>query len=348
MEKAFAELKKNSGDKALSDAWWQRFKRGYIRVFGCNKKRRPIRLHHTKLQLSFQDDEPTNASDFATLRMACEFHALKKFGGITLERFWEIENPPLSLVNYCHRRWNAYQSARVKAHQHLKKVVWQMNLKDVCSPAEARDLQIQFGNRITENRRQLAATLSAQEKALLDRPDRMAEFLAGDFWDLADTDREVFLRRTHCRSRLFQTHYRDAMRYAAGLISKSELHLIMLHIFPRLSLDEKILFVRLCASRPKAQKQNRLKLLCAWLQDNAPVFSEFGWHWEAVHAETMNTLGEKHLPKSATLLKEYCTRPTGKPRVQLGLGTAPIGKRHGHFARPHAELLTPIPALTLR
>jgi hypothetical protein len=351
-ERLIETLKKHPGYKPLSpEAWWRKFTcEDYMRVFGCDKKRRPIRLHRVHAQLRFQDNDPRSADDVATLRTGHELYALKKFDGLALEQFWTFKNPPPSLVGYCRRRWSAYRIARLKAEQHFAKIVWQLDLKDICSPTEARDLHSLFGDGTTGNHLRLSKKLSAQDKALLDDPHRMADFLTGAFWKLADKDREDFLRRTHRRSRLFQSHCREAMRYAAGLISKSNLRLTMLQIFPQFSLDEKLLFMRLCAFRPKAQKKNRLALLCTWLQDNTPVFSKFGWHWEAIYSEAVKNFGEQDLPKSATLLKEYCTRPRGKPRVQLGLKTAPIRiqDQSDTFARPHAKLLTPIPALRFR
>ena len=131
------------------------------------------------------------------------------------------------------------------------------------------------------------------------------------------------------------------------MCSQAEFAAEMNCVFPQLPLDEKIKFISLChkGSRPEAQKKNRLAFLCAWLEYNAPVFREFGWYREAVFAAAVDALGEKHLPKVAVLMFEYCNR--AKPRVCLNLETAPPKDRENLTARPYRELLE-IPPLDLR
>ena len=328
-------------------AWWEEFRRDLLRIFGGFKKTADDKpLPHIGLQLQFQDDIPSHVQDVAAFRTAKEIVAVKYEGITSCKDLAQLRNPSPSLMSHARRRWKEYRDARSKARHHFAKIVWPWptNLDKILSPAEAYYLQTNAGDeRITESCRRLAETLSADDRRLLANPRLMAEFIAGDFLELPDADQETFLRRTHRRP-LFRSFYQHARRYAAGLIDETELRCVMLQIFPQFSLDEKILFVRLLKTKPRQDNKNRLAVLATWLQDNAPVFSEFHWHTEAVlyaAADMFNDHGKKWVPESPESLTQFCSRAT--PRIKLGLHRARYAHETARFAQPHKCLLTESP-----
>lgn len=352
IEQVIQILRKHPHFRPLPDsAWWEDFKCDLLRVFGGFKETADDKpLPQFARQLQFQDDIPTYGRDVAAFRTAKEIVAVKYEGITSCKELAHLQNPSPSLMSHTRQRWEKYRDARSKARHNFAKIVWPWptNLDKILSPAEAYYLQTNVGDeRITKSCRRLAEKLSEDDRRLLTNPQSMAEFLAGDFLQLPDADQEAFLRRTHRRP-LFQSFYQHARRYAAGLIDETELRLIMLQIFPQFSLDEKILFVRLLKTKPRQDNKNRRALLATWLQDNAPVFSEFRWHTEAVldaAADRFNDHDKKWIPESPESLTQFCSRAT--PRIKLGLHRARYADETARFAQPHRCLLTD-PPLAIR
>jgi hypothetical protein len=352
IEQVIQALPKLPHFRPLPDsAWWEDFKRDLQRVFdGFEKSDGNKPLPQLARQIQFQDDVPTHVQDVAAFRAAKEIVAVKYEGITSCKELAQLQNPLPSLMSHARQRWKEYRDARSKARHHFAKIVWPWptNLDKILSPAEAYYLQTNVGDEwITESCRRLAEKLTENDRRLLANPQSMVEFLAGDFLKLPDADQEAFLRRTHRRP-IFQSFYQHARRYAAGLIDETELRLIMLQIFPQFSLDEKILFVRLLKTKPRQDNRNRLAVLATWLQDNAPVFSEFRWHTVAVllaAAGMFNDHDKRWIPESPESLTQFCSRAT--PRIKLGLHRARYADETARFAQPHRCLLTD-PPLAIR
>jgi hypothetical protein len=154
------------------------------------------------------------------------------------------------------------------------------------------------------------------------------------------------LKRTHRTTPAFFSNWGFMQRCACGLASQDDLLLTLPTFFSKLALDEKLKFLRLTHAKPQQLKKNRLTLLATWLQDNAPVFSEFRWHTEAVLEIAANKFHDtdKHwTPQSPELLTQFCSR--AKPTIKLGLYRVRYRHKSDRFAQPNTHLLSPPPFL---
>jgi hypothetical protein len=102
-----------------------------------------------------------------------------------------------------------------------------------------------------------------------------------------------------------------------------------------------------CGTNPHPEAVSD-KFLKAFKQDNAPVFSEFRWHTEAVldvAARKFNDHDKKWILESPESLTQFCSRTA--PRIKLGLHRARYADETARFAQPHKCLLTD-PPLVIR
>ena len=319
-------------------SWWHYFARQNYPVMA--------RLRPTLVQryLNFKDDDLPNSDDaVATWRTGRELIARKEFGRISLAEFWNLGEPTLWVVKLAQRRWHSYRAARTKARQHFLTLDVPGRLADYASPADAF-WRIDKGLLAGPEAQELANQLNDAEKEMVRKPAKLYEFVSNNL--TISQDIEGVLRRTHRTTPALLDNWGFMFRCACGLASKDDLQLTLPTFFPKLSLDEKLRFLRFIRAKPRRMKKNRLALLKIWLQDNAPVFSEFHWHTEAVldmATAKFKDPDKKWIPQSPELLTQFCSR--AKPKIVLGLHRARYQDKAAAFGQPYKSLLTEPPLL---
>jgi hypothetical protein len=249
-----------------------------------------------------------------------------------------LNEPTLALVEHAQRRWRAYRDARTKAREHFRKLDVPGRLADYASPADAL-WRVENGFWDGDEARKLASKLSDAEKEMVRNPAKLVEFVADNLNTSQDLA-EIF-KRTHRTTPAFLDHWGFMFRCACGLVSRDDLRLTLPTFFPRLTLDEKLKFLKFTHVKPRQIKKNRLTLLNTWLQDNAPVFSEFRWHTEAVllaAAKEFNDHDKKWVPESPESLTQFCSR--ANPKITLGLRRTRCANDSDQSAQPQKSLLT--------
>jgi hypothetical protein len=313
--------------------WWHNFARENYPVVATSKS------GHVKRWLCFQDDNlPDSDDDVATWRTGQELIAQKRFEGIPLAEFWKLNEPTLALVEHAQRRWRAYRDARTKAREHFSKLDVPVKLADIFTPADVI-LRMQDCVRLSDEAQKLADQLTEDEKEMVRNPVKLLEFVSNNLHNANDL--EGIFKRTHRTTPEFLSKWEFMFRCACGLVSRDELRLTLPTFFLKLSLDEKLKFHKFTHVKPRKKDKNRHTLLKTWLQDNAPVFSEFRWHTEAVldaAADKFNDPDKNWIPEFHESLTQFCSRAT--PRIRLGLHTARYSNETDKFAQLHKCLIT--------
>jgi hypothetical protein len=316
--------------------WWHNFARHNYPI---------LRTHKSALikrWLAFLDDDlPRSDDDVATWRTGQELIALKTFKGVSIAEFWKLPEPALVLVLHAQKRWQAYRDARKAARQHFSRLDVAAKLADYATPADAL-WRVDNGFWQGNEARKLADRLSDAEKEMARDPATLLKFVCENLKTSQNLERT--LRRTHRTTQAFLDNIHFMVCCAYGFVSQDELLLCLPTFFPKLTLDEKIKFLKLTHARPRQLKKNRLLLLRTWLQDNAPLFSEFHWHTEAVldaAAQQFNDHDKVWIPESGCLLTQFCTR--SKPKIKLGLRRSRYRDEAAGLAQQNNNLLTKPP-----
>ena len=335
--KAWAQpLGEESRAALVFAAWWHKFAREDY-LMATKAKTAQVQQY-----LVFKDDDlPVSDDRVATWRTGRELIARKKYNDITLGQFWELPEPPLALIQFARKRWHAYREARKKARLHLGGLEMPGKISDYASPADAFTHSLQ-GLWSDDDVAEFANQLTDDEKEMVQNPAKLLEFVSRNLKKAQNL--EGVLSRTHRTTPQFLSNLRFMLRCGCGLVGQDELRLTLPTFFLKLSLDEKLKFLKISHARPRNIMRNRRALLATWLEDNAPIFSEFGWHTEAVlgvAAAILNDPDKKWISESPESMTQFCSRAT--PRIRLGLHRARYQNETARFAQPHRDLLTAPP-----
>lgn len=291
--------------------WWDRFLNDCRRVL--------TRIDQVREQANFRDYLMHAAADVATHRTARELE-------IAYPAFWKNQSPTLDLVQQARERWQAYLEARNKAVAEFGQLV---------------STQPVFKQTLA-NRRDRQKRL-----AWLADPQKLADYLSGDFWRASLSERERFITEDLHRESMLQQHYELFADYmACNNVASDVLRNFMAKDFIVLTKDEQLRFVQLCAQRRRDLKKTRYTILKTWLRDNTPVFQQFQWRMNAVIKAVADRFPD--YPGHAADDEEgVFKRALSEWGIVLGL--PPGRKRVGQiFHEPHKELLTEPPELPLQ